>query len=120
MCINSAANFIIYYLNGTKFRQAWCEIYGYVPRFILSVLCMSQCVGFRNDNRCNSSMYFKAPWSKLIVQAKKIASGASLNIKLQKTWSGLPLNLMSYHMGNTRSNFYDISHVKVALIVHNC
>ena len=83
-CINSAANFIIYYLNGTKFRQAWCEIYGYVPRFILSVLCMNQCMVFRNDNPCNTSMYFKAHWSKLIVQAKKIASGASLNIKLQK------------------------------------
>ena len=26
-CINSASNFIIYYFNGTKFRQAWCEIY---------------------------------------------------------------------------------------------
>ena len=27
-CINSASNFVIYYFNGTKFRQAWCEIYG--------------------------------------------------------------------------------------------
>ena len=27
-CINSASNFLIYYVNGTKFREAWCEIYG--------------------------------------------------------------------------------------------
>lgn len=29
VCINSSANFLIYYLNGHKFRQAWLDTYGW-------------------------------------------------------------------------------------------
>jgi len=28
VCLNSSANFLIYYLNGEKFRKAWVEVYG--------------------------------------------------------------------------------------------
>ena len=28
VCFNSSANFLIYYLNGEKFRRAWVETYG--------------------------------------------------------------------------------------------
>ncbi len=28
VCFNSSANFLIYYLNGQKFRSAWMETYG--------------------------------------------------------------------------------------------
>jgi hypothetical protein len=28
VCLNSSANFLIYYLNGEKFRKAWVETYG--------------------------------------------------------------------------------------------
>jgi hypothetical protein len=28
VCLNSSANFLIYYLNGEKFRRAWVDAYG--------------------------------------------------------------------------------------------
>ncbi|TRY78111.1 hypothetical protein TCAL_09473 [Tigriopus californicus] len=33
VCINSAANFLIYYMNGEKFRLAWAETYGCPLRY---------------------------------------------------------------------------------------
>ena len=29
VCFNSSANFIVYYLNGEKFRRAWLDTYGW-------------------------------------------------------------------------------------------
>jgi hypothetical protein len=28
VCVNSSVNFVIYYVNGSKFRQAWIQTYG--------------------------------------------------------------------------------------------
>ena len=38
-CVNSSVNFIIYYLNGTKFRNAWCATYGPIFKYCCSWFC---------------------------------------------------------------------------------
>lgn len=67
VCINSAANFLIYYMNGEKFRLAWTEIYGCPIRYFWSLrpskLTQSLQGSFRSETREPAKMFedFRQP-----------------------------------------------------------
>ena len=48
-CVNSSVNFIIYYLNGTKFRNAWCATYGPIFKYCCSWFCKPEIPSIVSD-----------------------------------------------------------------------